>query len=443
MNNSDVKELFSGVVAIFDDKINDPDENLKKIIKELKNLNFLVLKYSNLPLYMEKDGVDDNLKKEEDRLEDESNIDADLNNIKTENDEQIKLKNIANLSFIILDWKIKNKIITDEDRSSIILPDTVSEENFTIEFIKKINGISFIPIFIFSDEDVDIIESSLARKELFAKDKPSNLLIRNKTDFTSLVDTLKEWIEGNSNIYVLKKWETEYQKSKLNLFQDMIRLSSNWANVLWQNYKNDNSNPSIEFIELLQNNIMTRMLPMNLEDELMNKDVTNINKDELRQIVEGSMFFRYKTDYKNQFLMTGDLYKINDEEKYFLNIRPQCDLQQIFEKEAKEKDLYLIKGIITEKESNGQFKKAKYEKHQFIRFNDDIGYSLCYFIDGGKVIEFRFRDFIIKKESELFKEGALKIGRLLPPYITRIQQKFAFYLQRQGIPSLPKECING
>ena len=34
-----------------------------------------------------------------------------------------------------------------------------------------------------------------------------------------------------------------------------------------------------------------------------------------------------------------------------------------------------------------------------------------------------------------------RIGRLLPPYITRVQQKYAHYLQRQGLPRIPKQAI--
>jgi len=33
-----------------------------------------------------------------------------------------------------------------------------------------------------------------------------------------------------------------------------------------------------------------------------------------------------------------------------------------------------------------------------------------------------------------------RIGTLLPPFITRLVQKYALYMQRQGLPRIPEEA---
>ena len=53
-------------------------------------------------------------------------------------------------------------------------------------------------------------------------------------------------------------------------------------------------------------------------------------------------------------------------------------------------------------------------------------------------VQFDFRKFRVQKFSELKDQ---RIGRLLHPYLTRIQQRFGLYLQRQGLPRIPEAAI--
>ena len=56
----------------------------------------------------------------------------------------------------------------------------------------------------------------------------------------------------------------------------------------------------------------------------------------------------------------------------------------------------------------------------------------------GKIFCFSLRDIKTEKWKDI-KDN--RIGRLLPPYITKVQQKYAAYLQRQGLPRIPEEAI--
>ena len=53
-------------------------------------------------------------------------------------------------------------------------------------------------------------------------------------------------------------------------------------------------------------------------------------------------------------------------------------------------------------------------------------------------MRFDFRRFHVKQFSEV---KDLRIGRLLHPYLTRIQQRYALYLQRQGLPRIPEKAV--
>jgi len=66
--------------------------------------------------------------------------------------------------------------------------------------------------------------------------------------------------------------------------------------------------------------------------------------------------------------------------------------------------------------------------------------SIVFNIIDGKTYNFKFKDLTINKWSAIKDK---RVGRLLPPYITRIQQRYALYLQRQGLPRTPKQAILG
>lgn len=72
------------------------------------------------------------------------------------------------------------------------------------------------------------------------------------------------------------------------------------------------------------------------------------------------------------------------------------------------------------------------------RFNERASESISFSLLAGKSIRFNFKDLEIIKFSEV-KEN--RVGRLIHPYITRIQQRYSLYLQRQGLPRIPEEAV--
>ena len=52
--------------------------------------------------------------------------------------------------------------------------------------------------------------------------------------------------------------------------------------------------------------------------------------------------------------------------------------------------------------------------------------------------QFKFND-LYKKEYPQISDD--RVGRIIHPYITKIQQRYALYLQRQGLPRIPEEAL--
>ena len=109
---TDIKELFSGIGVVIDEKINEETKTpngIQKIIASLKENHIPLLEYQELP------------------------------------DELIK--QFHSISFLILDWNLSG---TD------IIPEATINDN--IAFLKELRNVCYVPVFIFSDENIHDIE---------------------------------------------------------------------------------------------------------------------------------------------------------------------------------------------------------------------------------------------------------------------------------------------
>jgi hypothetical protein len=382
---TDVKDLFLGVGVIIDEAIYEKAESLngiQKIVKSLEKKNIPILKYIELP---------------------DSNL----------------LKHFNSINFIILDWNLSG--ISP-------IPEATIMDN--INFIKGLQKYCFVPIFIFSDESPnDIIlkidEANLNTKNIFIKQKFSLNTSRQ------LFSVISKWIRDTPSIYVLKIMETSLYRSKNDLFWDFQNIDSNWVNILQKTITSDGADPNIDLLNILYKNLIARSSYTDFK--IPNKRIKDKNlKNDIRKVLEHERFLTTNLPNKP---CCGDIFKItnNGNTSYFLNIRPDCDTIR----GNNDTELYCLKGrIVDETKINGKSKtKIKFEKGNFL---SKISNIYVPFIDNGLIIEFKFNDLILKKWGNIKDD---RIGRLLPPYITRIQQNYGLYSLRQGLPAIPKEAI--
>lgn len=392
-------ELFNGVAVVIDDELNDPKANIKSIVKQIENQNIPMLKYTSLP-------------------EDEV------------------IKHFRNLSFIVLDWMLYDEEIKDLIKNGGEIPRGLKKSiiNDNINFIKKINELYYCPIFIFTNEtDKDSLINKLQKKNIIIDDRSSNIFVKGKLELrgrTKLFKVLNNWIEKNASIYVLKQWEKDYTKSKSKLFSEFYELSPDWPKVLWKNYDVDGTIPSKELGEFISRSLIARMTPYKFSKEIISKRGKRIDRMELRKVLEGTRFVK---DIDDSVISPGDLFKYHG--KYYLNVRASCDLihNRNGNNSIDDIEIYLIKGS---KLSENDEKKL-YNKFYHL-FNENVNNTIVFPIDGGKAIDFQFKDLKIEKWSDW---KGRRIGKILPPYIIRIQQKYALYFHRQGLPSIPQSAI--
>lgn len=439
----DVEKLFQGIAVIFDDEIDDSKSTIFNIKKLIQSKNIPVAVYNEMP------------RKE-------------------------IIPSLSNASFVVLDWDYKNsELDVESDERLSIAPELKKEQDKDlIQFIRELLSLVFVPVFIFTSKSVDSIQRELQGEGLWSNEKENRIFIKQKNDINTekgLFGAIEDWIKAMPSAYVLKEWEKRISKSKDAMFLELYEYSPSWTKIIWEMLREDSVENHREFGEFVMRNLNNRIESYEFDEDIIGAD-KKISPEELRRVVQGERYLVYNTDKQPKQAYTGDLFK--DGDKYYLNIRAQCDLSRMDEYGEYNPLLYCIEGkklrskdIVTDdirmttdgnlifssdkifslekmceickdaaklQEFNKKFIKHRnsifFRKGTFLERNDKV---IVGCIAGEQALQFdlniRIKNFNDEKDK--------RIGRILPPYITRIQQKCAQNMVREGIMPMPKELF--
>lgn len=186
--------------------------------------------------------------------------------------------------------------------------------------------------------------------------------------------------------------------------------------------------------EVITRNLYTRMIPFEFDENNINKQAKEATIDEVRKVIEGTHFIKNEGLHPD-VIVAGDIFK-KDNGSIYLNIRPDCDCVPDRRREGANNDevsMYLLTGDkLTSKQESNAYDST------YGHFIEKDNESIVFNIADGKSYKILFKKLEIMKWVDLKQK---RIGRLLPPHITLIQQRYALYLQRQGLPRIPSEAI--
>jgi len=397
-------DLLNGVAVVIDNGIGPPpngEENINKIIKKIQDRGIPTTEFTSL-----------------DSAEKCS-------------------KNFLTVNFIILDWKM---VSAPEGTPTGVqagqeLLEAAKLKN--VEFIKKLKEYCFAPIFIFTNENQADIEADILAKLrqaglYFDQEGRDYIYVRNKTDILQddkLFTEIDQWINKTPSIYVLKSWDKEFLKAKNEIFWELYNKSNgSWPKVLWEHCEEEK--------EILPHTCINEMIFQLILSKVSMKDldkakVTTLNKapdlKEMKDIFKRIMFQDGELGGGSlDGVKPGDIFKDND--KYFLNIRPECDT--VPGKHGCD-NIYVICGT---KIPDTELKDI-HPQYLPSGLIPKIFEDFIWLLEGDGLVKFDFREVGVRKFSDLKTK---RLCRLLPPYITNIQQRFSSYLGRFGIPRLPK-----
>ena len=398
----DLKSLMSGIAVVIDDALSksngDTSNRIFKIMEQIE-------KEWKIPLYktdqIPSRGVCQNL--------------------------------LQSASFILLDWKLWPNA-GELEREGI-------KENLNfLQIAKK----SFVPVFIFTNEDSLVVTEHLP-PSLYKPENPEKNFIFIEKKAAVIKDgefeSLKNWIGTNASVYTLKAWEQEFYEAKKMLFGSMYSKSPDWPKIFWETYEKDGVDPSSSVTRLINDNLLGRFKSDIFDKRILDSkspDATGkeTKREDIRLLISESCFISEKNLAENE-IRSGDLFKLS-ETKYLINIRPDCDCVPRggtgSNSNLDDMELYCLPG---KQKTDEQLNKKRSCQNKNKRINETVYENISYYIYDGATIIFDFRDLQIKKYSCVKDKF---VGRLIPPYITRIQQRYANFLQRQGTPCVPEEA---
>ena len=327
-------------------------------------------------------------------------------------------------SFILLDWRLWPGGASHLERVGI-------EKN--VQFLHAAKDY-FVPVFIFTNESADDVTSRLP-DAIYREESPekSFVFVRNKAGLLSggALDfgDIEKWVRNNASVYALKTWDRVFRGARKELFGSMYARSPDWPRVFWKAYEEDGVDPSWSLTHLINDSLRGRMRTSAFEAEILAGRSAEASPDDLRALIGETSFWPRKT-LPEEEIGCGDVFRL-PKGKFLLNLRPDCDCVPRDGQNAGDVELYCIEG---KKIRDAELRQQYQEGH----FSERIWESVAFAVHEGSSIRFDFRRFQVRKFSKLKDQ---RIGRLLHPYLTRIQQRFGLYLQRQGLPRIPKEAI--
>ncbi|MEB1955754.1 hypothetical protein [Xanthomonas campestris] len=390
----DIQGLFSGVAVIIDDQADTGSEpGITAILDTIRAAGGLAIVHKSLP----KTSV---------------------------------LRNYSNVAFVMMDWDLSppGAKLSDDQKTGLY------QDN--VEFIRALGAHRHTPVVIFTNEIIDDVREFLEIYDDMRDHLESGrILLKDKGEVgDQIYAVLNKWAAEVPSVYTLKTWEQESVRALNELFMDLHDRSPHWPVMLWESYSKDGPTPADDLGKLITRLVASRMdqLPLDLAhfvhdiDDKHEQNPVNYEKT-LQLVLSGERFLDAKRLHASSSA-PGDVFQQPKATKtIWVNIRPECDAVR---REGVEKypDLYLLKGELVD-----QSKIDIGEKYGEIRDRDDQ-FTIYAMLDG-KSYRFGFKDLEIKPRADW---EAYRKGRLLPPFSTRLQQKYAAYLQRSGVSAVPR-----
>lgn len=383
------------------------------------------------------------------RIGKEIEIDAILDDIKAGGGHYVTLEALPGdaddldhfdkVAFFIMDWNLLGE-------PGVFMPSELKKAMVAqnVGFLKRLGRSRHAPVFIFTNDGPEEVIAELnVDEDLRRSVEEKHILVLRKSEVAGkLYEVLEQDYAANiPSVLTLKKWERAYHKAANQLFMDLHNRTPYWPVMMWQTFGADDVPPEYELARLINRLVEARMEPTDLDlsgfipalDEQAKKDEGGYRAS-MYKVIEGERFLREER-LKKDIFAPGDVFSYATEQggiSYYINIRAECDCLH----GSDGTELYLLRAKeVQDAES--------LINPTFGNFTDERdGEAIVYAMFEGRTVAVQFKDMKVKTIKSMAKDYK-RVGRLLPPFLTRVQQRYAAYIQRPGLPRIPAAMRSG
>ena len=403
---NDLRRLIDGVVIVFDDESRMDKSDVNCLINELRSLDFPVVDYVEPPVRNE-------------RL----------------------MRNIHGASCVVFDWKFsgKTKSAVDGDGNPISSAGQSElegdDESERIASLKSILDNTYCPVFLVTQEAIEPIALKLDEAGICKNGKHPRILFCSKielrNDSNQFWAKIADWLSSAQPIYTLKTLEQAARKARQEAFS-ALETCPDWPLVLWDSYKSGGENASVELAEFICRQITQRTIYKSVFSQTRMSPLPTSVGEGIGDVISADRYMRIPKDSPEPFV-SGDVFLLDG--CYYVNVRATCDT--IRDDPA---ELYLLPCYdIMSLPNDYEGKKHKVHKQggQVVRW--DKSFVMPYSIEG-KTVEVDFSKVCVRNMRR--SERKERIGRVMPPFLTRLQQLFSAYIVREGLPATPQSLLD-
>lgn len=352
---------------------------------------------------------------------------------------------LHNVAFILLDWELWRKPGDEDALSGATVAPAFKKQAIkkNIQFLKELKKICFAPVFIFSNAAPKGIEDTLKDEGLLSDPpSPAFILVRSKAELARdddnpdgrLLQAITEWTEQTPSVYLLSRWRESMLHSQNTLFWDLYEGDVTWPAVLWKAYEDDKDYPEHGLMDVLHRNTRARMHPLDLDaNKIAPPAAPSPDREGIRRVLETAMIVPADRLPAGQYA-AGDLFAAS-RRRFLLNIRCDCDCIPRSETDE-EPVLYLLSGKTADEKTLKEFYDEKFGLVQ------KLNVAELAFPVKGKPLRLNFDELRQATPAEIERDGYTRFGRITPPHSTEIRQRYALYLQREGLPRIPKQAVH-
>ena len=392
----------------------------------------------------------------DDRIGQESDVDDLLGQLRDAAIPTVELKALPppesvvhwrQFALIVMDWALTDAGDSKIDLpGGLALPSTLAQEGVlrNVEFIAALLGGTALPIFVATNEDVDTVESSLA--EGLADKFPGygeRVHVFKKFELKpNLLETIGNWIASRPVLKVLDTWRQAYLTAEISVFHQFSEAQHDWVESIQRAAQADGADVRVMLRDLIASNVVNRIGPLNVLLSDAPADGTLTDATALRRVLHYSAVVP-DSSLASCEISTGDLFVNTNAAEPYEEIRilltPECDLtlrdqSWRFTTLTATRDPKLTKTAANR--AKGAWKASSRELHLTVNLlTEDCAEYDVSLNDWSSELVTPIRS----DDSFVAWPGFRRIGRLLSPYSTYLQQNLAAVAVRKGTPRLPAD----
>ncbi len=338
------------------------------------------------------------------------------------------LDNMSDISFIVMDWNLINP---DPNITSLENVNTASN----VSFLRALKKYCFAPVIILSALAPEDIIQQIQTHDATLYDSNSNrnfILIKRKNNVLNrgqLFRIINKWIEKNPSIYTLKTWDSSFYNAKNKSFWSLYEKNPMWPKILWQTYETDKIDESANIYDAINRMIISRINTHVLNKKNIKSGKSKINIADIKKVIAETMYIENHNISEND-LRPGDIFKYGG--KHYINIRPECDTVNRSQS-VEAIDVYLLECEKIKKKYDwkGRYTKKYGITQKIIDF--------CIFgIDDENFFRVKYK-LMTRESYAVIKDK--RIRRLISPHVNYLQQGYANYASRVGLPRIPHTVV--